>query len=94
MRGRLLAGHDVRRHRSDELAERGAARVIGEQYVSSKMEGGPSLSEATRRRIAELDGHPFMWEHPAMIAIILKLKDENRQVRAPSDDRLKAGMKF
>jgi hypothetical protein len=68
--------------------------MYGSKYVNSRMEGADDLSEATRRRIAELDGHPFMWEYPAMIAIILKLRDEKREVKLKSDDRLKAGMKF
>jgi hypothetical protein len=68
--------------------------MYGSKYVNSRIEGADELSEATRRRIAELDGHPFMWEYPAMIAIILKLRDEKREVKLKSDDRLKAGMKF
>jgi hypothetical protein len=68
--------------------------MYGQKYVNSKIEGAGELSEATRRRIAELDGHPFMWEYPAMIASILKLRDEKREVKLKSDDRLKAGMKF
>ena len=63
-------------------------------YKSSKIDGGPPLSNATKRRIAELDGHPFMWEYPAMIASILKLKDVERHVKLDSSGHLKGGMKF
>jgi hypothetical protein len=63
-------------------------------YKSSGMRGGPALSKATRRRIAELDGHPFMWEYDAMIATILQLKHEDRHVRLDSSGHLKGGMKF
>lgn len=63
-------------------------------YKSSGMQGGPPLSNATKRRIAVLDGHEFMWEHPRMIALILGLKDEERRVKLDSSGHLKGGMKF
>ena len=63
-------------------------------YTSSRLEGGPPLSNATKKRIAELDGHPWMWEHPRMIALILKLKDVDRHVKMDSSGHLKGGMKF
>jgi hypothetical protein len=63
-------------------------------YKSSGIKGGPPLSNATKRRIAELDGHPFMWEYPAMIATILKLNQVERHVKLDSSGHLKGGMKF
>jgi hypothetical protein len=63
-------------------------------YKSSGIQGGPPLSNATKRRIADLDGHPWMWEHPRMIALILKLKDVDRHVKLDSSGHLKGGMKF
>ena len=55
VKGRLLAGHDVRRHRSDELAERGAARVIGEQRPALQPRGelGLQIEPDPERRVAE-----------------------------------------
>ena len=66
----------------------------GGTYVTSGIEGGPALSKATRRRIADLDGHPSLAEHPRMIALILKLKDVDRKRRTESSGHLKGGMKF
>ena len=63
-------------------------------YKSAGIQGGPPLSNATRKRIAELDGHAFMWEYPAMIASILKLKQVERHVKMDSSGHLKGGMKF
>ena len=55
MKGRLLAGRDVRRHRSDELAERGGARVIGEQRPALQPRGelGLQVKPDPERRVAE-----------------------------------------
>ena len=55
MKGWLLAGRDVRRHRSDELAERGAARVTGEQCPALQPRGelGLQVKPDPERRVAE-----------------------------------------
>jgi hypothetical protein len=55
VKGRPRAGHHVRRHRSDELAERGAARVIGEQRPALQPRGelGLQIEPDPERRVAE-----------------------------------------
>ena len=54
-KGRLLAGRDVRRHRSDELAERGGARGRGEQRPALQPRGelGLQVEPDPERRVAE-----------------------------------------
>jgi hypothetical protein len=55
VKGRRLAGHDVCRHRSDKLAEGGAARVIGEQRLALQPRGefGLQVKPDPESRVAE-----------------------------------------
>ena len=64
--------------------------INGFATTSSGIQGGPPMSQALKRRIAERDGHPSLWEHDRMIALILKLPNEERQVTRELTER---GMK-
>jgi hypothetical protein len=64
--------------------------INGFTTTSSGIDGGPPMSKALKRRIAELDGHPSLWEHDRMIALILKLPNEERTVTKELTER---GMK-
>jgi hypothetical protein len=54
-KGRLHSGHDVRRHRSDELAERGRACLIREQRPALQPGGelGLKVESDAERRVTE-----------------------------------------